>query len=314
MRRLRILLLSNYESGHQPLRVAWPLAFLEQAGFSVRALDLSLTELSHDAVRVADLVGLAVPMHTALRLGVAAAEEVRRVNSGAHICFFGLYAWLNAAYLLNGSDGQPLADSVMAGEFEAGLVKLAERLADQKPVDGLPGVRTRAAEQGPLRERLQFPLPKRSSLPDLSRYAHLVENGSNRVAGYVEATRGCLHTCRHCPVVPVYQGRFFVVSPETVMADIDQQVEAGARHITFGDPDFLNGPGHALRVARMLHARHPNVTFDFTTKVEHLLERAELLPELRALGAAFVVSAFESTSDLVLQKLRKGHSAADLDR
>jgi hypothetical protein len=92
---------------------------------------------------------------------------------------------------------------------------------------------------------------------------------------------------------------------------VARQVEAGARHVTFGDPDFLNGPGHALAVARALAAAHPGVTFDFTAKVEHLLRHRALLPELAARGALFVVSAFESLSDRVLAILDKGHVAAD---
>jgi radical SAM superfamily enzyme YgiQ (UPF0313 family) len=133
------------------------------------------------------------------------------------------------------------------------------------------------------------------------------------LAGYVEASRGCLHTCRHCPVVPVYGGRFFVVPAETVLADVRQQVAAGAEHITFGDPDFLNGPGHVLKIVRALHAEFPRLTFDFTTKVEHIIQHRTLFPELRELGASFVVSAFESVSDEVLRRLHKGHTAADLD-
>ena len=45
-----------------------------------------------------------------------------------------------------------------------------------------------------------------------------------------------------------------MVPADVVLADIRAQVAAGARHVTFGDPDFLNGPGHALDVARRLHA------------------------------------------------------------
>jgi hypothetical protein len=96
------------------------------------------------------------------------------------------------------------------------------------------------------------------------------------------------------------------------MADIRQQVAAGARHISFGDPDFLNGPTHALRVARALHAEFPEVTFDATIKIEHILKQRAIFPELRALGCIFVVSAVESLSDEVLRRLDKGHTRADV--
>ena len=163
-------------------------------------------------------------------------------------------------------------------------------------------------------ERLRFAAPSRATLPALERYARLESAGGDQLAGYTEASRGCLHHCRHCPIPPVYGGRFFVVPVDVVLADVAAQVAAGARHITLGDPDFLNGPEHALAVARAIHAAHPTVTFDVTVKVEHILRHAERFAELRALGCAFVVSAVESLSDRVLAILDKGHTRADVDR
>jgi radical SAM superfamily enzyme YgiQ (UPF0313 family) len=312
-----ILLLACYELGHQPLSLAWPLAFLKEAGFRAEGIDLSLEAFPVQAAAEADLVAVAVPMHTAMRLGVQAARQVRAINPQAHICFYGLYAWLNADYLLgkNGlGNGRPPADSIISGEYEEPLLALAKAVINDSLVAGLSGLSTPERRSEPHLSRLPFPQPDRSQLPPLKQYAHFVDRGIHYTAGYVEASRGCLHTCRHCPVVPVYNGRFFIVPAETVLADIRQQVGAGARHITFGDPDFLNGPGHALKIAQTLHQEFPQVTFDFTTKVEHILEKAELFPELQHLGAAFVVSAFESVSDNVLARLKKGHKAADMDR
>jgi hypothetical protein len=131
-------------------------------------------------------------------------------------------------------------------------------------------------------------------------------------AGYTEATRGCHHTCRHCPVVPIYGGRFFAIPRNVVLEDIRQQVRQGAGHITFGDPDFLNGPTHALRVCRALHEEFPHVTFDMTTRVEHILKHRDIFPEMRELGCVFIVSAVESISPLVLEKIDKGHTKQDV--
>jgi radical SAM superfamily enzyme YgiQ (UPF0313 family) len=288
-----ILLLSCYELGHQPLGLASPLAFLERAGFETQALDLAVRPFDEDLVRRARFVGISVPMHTALRLGVGAARRVRRINPAAHICFYGLYATLNASYLLDG-----IADSTIGGEYEQALVALVQSLP--------PG------PVGPVLERLDFPVPSRGQLPALETYAALLDDGLPRAAGYVEASRGCLHHCLHCPIPPVYDGRFFVVPAEVVLADIRRQVAAGATHITFGDPDFLNGPGHSLKIVRAMHAEFPALTFDCTAKVEHLLERRALLPELAQLGCRFIVSAVESLSDVVLANLEKGHTRADV--
>jgi radical SAM superfamily enzyme YgiQ (UPF0313 family) len=134
------------------------------------------------------------------------------------------------------------------------------------------------------------------------------------VVGYTEATRGCRHLCKHCPVVPVYNGTLRVVQPSVVLADVDAQVAAGASHLTFGDPDFFNAPGHALRVVKALHEQHPTLTYDVTIKVEHLLKHRQLLPVLTESGCLFVTSAVESIDDTVLRYFDKGHTRADFTK
>jgi radical SAM superfamily enzyme YgiQ (UPF0313 family) len=300
-----ILLLSCYELGHQPLGVAWPMGFLEAAGYHPAAQDLAIERLDPDLVRRAVLVGVCVPMHTALRLGVRAAARVRELNPRARIAFFGLYASLNAETLLASS-----ADFVIGGEYERSLVDLADALITGE-ADRVPGVSSKSRVVAPVLTRLEFTAASRSELPPLDRYAKLAIDGEERVVGYVEASRGCKHLCRHCPIPPVYNGAFVPIPIEIVINDVAQLVGSGARHITFGDPDFLNGPSHARRVAAALHQRFPELTFDFTAKVEHLLRHAPLLTEFSACGAVFVVSAVESFSDAVLKHLVKGHTRSD---
>ncbi len=160
--------------------------------------------------------------------------------------------------------------------------------------------------------RLPFIQPDRSGLPDLTKYASLrMPDGTRRVVGSTDATRGCKHLCRHCPIVPVYDGQFRVVPIDVVMADIRSQVAAGAQHISFGDPDFLNGPTHARRILERLRQEFPHLSYDVTIKIEHLLQHAEFVPVLRKTGCLFVTSAVEAIDDQVLACLRKGHTRAD---
>jgi hypothetical protein len=112
-------------------------------------------------------------------------------------------------------------------------------------------------------------------------------------------------------VVPVYEGQFRVVRRDTVLEDIRRQVDAGARHITFGDPDFFNGPAHAMRIVEALHAEFPEITYDATIKIEHLKKHRDLLAPLRQTGCLFVTSAVESVDDRVLDLLRKNHTRRD---
>ena len=301
-----ILLVSTYEMGHQPLGLAAPARALRDRGHEVQCLDLAVETLSAERLQEASLVAISIPMHTAARLGTELARRVRRVNPQAHIAFYGLYAsLLDRALSVSG-----LADSVVGGEYETGLVTLADQLARGTFDASRP---PRGLGPSPLFEKQRYPVPDRRGLPPLERYAHLSYNGELRLAGYVEASRGCAHRCTHCPLTPVYGGRLRLVQRETVLADIDQLVEMGAQHITFGDPDFLNAVPHSFAIIEALHRRHPDVTFDSTTKVEHLMEHEALLSRLRALGCLFVTSAFESTNGDVLAQLQKGHTRADLD-
>ena len=298
-----ILLASAYELGHQPHGVAFAAAFLERAGFHPATLDLAVERLDAARIRRAKVVAISVPMHTALRIGLAFATRVRAENPGALLAFHGLYAPLNADLLVRAG-----ASAVLGGECEDELVAFALAAEKGEPLGRFV---LRGGAVAP-RRRLEYPLPSRAALPPLDRYARFVgADGVARLAGYTEATRGCRHLCRHCPVVPIYGGRFFAVPEDVVVEDVARQVAAGAEHVTFGDPDFLNGPTHALRIARTVHARFPRLTFDFTAKIEHLVRLPAEVAELAGLGAAFVTSAVESLSDRVLERLSKGHTRAD---
>lgn len=301
-----VLLLSCYELGHQPLHLATLAALLRDAGYAPAIVDTAVEPLADETILRAYFVAVAVPMHTALRLGEQLARRIRALNPSAYICFYGLYATLNAAFLLD-----ELIDSAIGGEYEQPLLELLAALEGGAPT-AIPGVSTREQLSQPRIIRAPQVMPERSELPALERYTRLEWNGESRVTGYAETTRGCKHTCQHCPITPVYRGRFFAVPEAIVLADIRAQVRQGARHITFGDPDFLNGPAHALRITRALHQEFPDVTFDATIKIEHLLHHRHLLPELKENGCVFVVSAVESLNDQVLLRLEKGHTASEV--
>jgi len=302
---VKIVLISTYELGRQPFGLASPAAWLRKRGHEVTCLDLSREPLDEQAIAEAGMIAFYVPMHTATRLTIELLEPVRRINASAHLCAYGLYASLSGEILKARGIG-----SLLGGEFEQALVDLAEHLSG---LSAMP--QSHPLDSNVWRGRLRFQLPDRTGLPRLQEYAHLVlPSGEHRVVGYTEASRGCKHLCRHCPVVPVYEGVFRIVDRDVVLGDIRQQVEAGARHITFGDPDFFNGVGHAIPLVEALHREFPQLTYDVTIKVQHLLENAEWLPTLRVTGCLFIISAVESLDDAVLQKLEKHHARADFFR
>jgi radical SAM superfamily enzyme YgiQ (UPF0313 family) len=290
---LRVVLISTYDLGRQPFGLASPAAWLRAEGHEVTTADLSRESAPFDAVRCADWIAFHLPMHTATRLAVPQIQTARTLNPSAVICCYGLYAPVNQE-MLRGLG----VTHIVGGEFERSLADLiAGRVVSCESI---------------VLDRLAFVTPDRSTLPVLDRYAGLRSGGERRVVGYTEASRGCKHLCRHCPVVPVYEGKFRVVQREVVLADVRQQVAAGAQHITFGDPDFLNGPGHAVAIIEALHTEFPTVTYDVTIKVEHLLKHSDVLPVLARTGCLFITSAVESVDEGVLTRLAKHHTRADL--
>lgn len=289
-----VVLLSCYEMGLRPLALLAARRALAGAGFSPVVIDTAIQPLDEGVVSRARLVAISVPMHTALRLGVRCARRVRRANPNCHIAFYGLYAVLNKDYLV-----RTFGATCYGGEFEPSLIALA-RLLDETPGD--PGAVAAGTGERP---------SGHDGLPSLSSYARLEHRHDHYTVGYVAATRGCKHVCLHCPLTPVYGGRFRAVRADLVVAEVRALVAEGARHITFADPDFLNGPTHAARIARRIHDEMPDVTFDFTAKVSHLLSHRELVCELETLGCLFVVSALESLSDRTLANLDKGHTRDD---
>jgi radical SAM superfamily enzyme YgiQ (UPF0313 family) len=297
---MRALLISTYELGHQPLHVASPAGALRGAGHDVRCLDLAVQPLDPKDLGWAEVVGLSVPMHTAMRLALGVAGHVREERPEVPVCFYGLYAPVSRDLTVG-----RLADRVIGGEYEPELVRW---------VDGLDVGGPSADPVVISLEHGSFSRPARDLLPPLDRYAHLLSDDEHRLVGYVEASHGCSHRCRHCPVPTVYDGRTRVASPDAVLEDVASLVEMGARHITFGDPDFFNGVPHSLRVVRAVHERFPELTFDCTVKVEHILRHESVWAEMAASGCLFVISAFEILNDEILARLDKGHTRADATR
>src|SRR5919198_1649386 len=310
------LLISTYEMGRQPFGLASPAAWLRAAGWEVVCADVSKERLRETDIASADVIAFHLPMHTATRLAAPVIARSRALNPSARICAYGLYAPLNEKWLR--SIG---VEAVFGGEFEEELTAWAalsrwgpesDETESSQGTQRIISADSVVSAFHPEVPRIHFLVPDRSTLPPLTKYATLqLPDGTRRTVGYTEASRGCKHRCRHCPVVPIYNGQFRIVPPDVVLADVAAQVAAGAGHMTFGDPDFFNGPTHAMRIVEGLHAAHPSVSYDVTIKVEHLLRHRLLLPRLAETGCAFVTSAIESLDDRVLAIFDKGHTRAD---
>ena len=290
--------MSTYELGRQPVHVSSPASAIRGEGHEVEVVDLAVDDFEVNAVDRIDAVAISVPMHTATRLALMAATEIKARRPDLPVALYGLYAGVPE------SSAARSIDAAFAGEYEPDLLSWISELS----AGG-------SASAGSSRTgRSDFHVPDREGLPPLESYARLEFAGATRLAAAVEASHGCRHRCRHCPIPAVYDGRMRVVPKDVVLADIDQLVASGAQHITFGDADFLNAPRHSLDLLAAAHSAHPDLTFDATIKVSHIIEQEELWPELADLNMLFVISAFESVDNKTLEILDKGHTVSDMSR
>ena len=297
---MKITLVNPYELGRQPFGLAEPAAFLKNAGFEVSCCDLSIQKLDSCLTADTAVVAIYIAMHTATRIAIEALPKIKELAPDASLCVYGLYAPMNAE--LFRSLG---VTTILGGETENSLVSLAKRIQ--------AGGDAQQSEPVTCLEKIAFIPPDRSTLPELSKYANLINvDGSTTMVGFAESTRGCKYHCKHCPVVPVYDGKFYVIPADIILNDIRDQVKLGARHISFGDPDFFNGPGHALKIVRALHQEFPSVTYDATIKIEHIVKYPEEIKVLKETGCLFILSAVEAVDDDILDYLDKGHTRTDL--
>ena len=297
---MKVVLVSPYEIGRQPFALAEPAAWLKRDGFEVECIDLANEPFDEARLSDAKLIAIHLIMHAGARLAADLIPLIKSRLPEVVVCAYGLYAPVNDVYLRSLG-----CDFVFGGESEADLVALGHTLRERQDTNSFRATRTTL-------DKLEFITPDRSGLPALDQYSSVtLPNGDSKTVGFVESSRGCKHLCRHCPVVPVYGGVFRIISADVVISDIRQQMAAGAQHISFGDPDFLNGPTHARRIIERFQSEFPGTTWDATIKVEHLLKHEKLIESFADLNCLYITSAVESIEDHVLEKLDKGHTAKD---
>ncbi|MDA9593325.1 hypothetical protein N9R67_00530 [Candidatus Actinomarina sp.] len=280
---MKILLLSFYDLGKQPKIISELYKKLDNGSNQIDIIDYSIEEkdLTLDNY---DVLGIYASMHTA---SVLAEQYLRDRKLPNKLFVFGLYANVFSEMF---SDFQSI-HSFDSDELESFLqVQLNPNYSYKHTV------------------------PDRTILPSITDYSHIVDGSNNLIAGSVETTYGCKHECTHCPVPIEFKGMFKTFGTEKIITDVTNQVEEGAKHISFNDPDFFNGPKHALKILQLLNEKHPSITYDSTIKVEHILKYPDYFQELKNLNMLFVISAFETTNDHVLNILQKNHSSNDLNK
>ncbi|WP_298335414.1 radical SAM protein [Ferrimicrobium sp.] len=296
---MSVLFISTYELGHQPQLAAEVAAELGEGRLEV--LDMSKVPLTVavEAISHASRVILTAPMLTGALVARDLLASLEPDQPERQLIVVGLYATV----LRESLQHPPMAlwlDRATAAEL-ATLVQSASGDAHAQI----------AAQSAKATNRRTYRV-NRTPLMPLDSYRSVSIAGHDLVTGYLETSVGCRHRCLHCPVAATWNGRIAINDAEAVITDGLAQIEAGAQHLSFGDPDFLNAPKHSLKVLATLAEKAPWVTFDITTKIAEILRHRDLIPTLAASHVNFVISAVESLNDDVLSHLDKGHTGADV--
>ncbi len=286
----------------QPLTSACVAAATRDHGAQVTAWDADKFR-DNPPEGSADLVLLSVQQFEGLHRGVELAQELRATHPGVPIVAFGQYAQMNSGAFLSSVDG------VAFDEPERISGELCEAAAGRLPLADVPALRTRGRlAPRPPRRRISSSAPARELLPSLVHYpAHHTRYG---LMGNIEVSRGCHHKCTYCSVYGAYDGGVAPYELETVLSDARQLADEGVRHFLFIDAEFFNSRTIGVEAIRRIAAEFPGSTFEFTTRVDHILDYTELLEKLVPLGLCRVTSALEFPSDRILRIFDKGIDVA----
>lgn len=295
----RALIVSTFECGLQPLSAASLASSLIEHGIeaSVWDADVFADAPPDDDV---DLVIVSAPLFEGLERGVAVARDLSA--RGRRVVACGQYARLFS------DEFAAVTDGVLMDEPEASVDGLVRWLAE--PDAGPPDGTKTASEFIPFPKPMsrRWTLPARGLLPDIGQYpSHTTDFG---LMGNLETTRGCHHKCGYCSVFAAYGARVVPIPLEVVVGDAAQLADQGATHFTFIDAEFFNMRRHGVKAMEAINAELGPCTFEFTTRMDHLVEFAGLLPQMRELGLRRVTSALEFPSDRVLDAMDK---EADVD-
>ncbi|MGI9489275.1 MAG: arsinothricin biosynthesis radical SAM protein ArsL [Geminicoccaceae bacterium] len=305
---MKTVVMSIFEGGYQPITALSAFTALQESGHDTEFFDLYVEgEEKLASLADSEVFVLSVPLYDALKAVPDIVGQIKAIRSDARIVFFGQYATINAG-LLAGSQG----DYAVVGEWEHPLVGLLDNLTG-KATDVPEGIADgQMVSSGqipkPYRSRNHMQVPNRRVAPSLAKYPqpHLDKLlGKSTIVGGLETTRGCHHKCTYCSVFAAYDGKVILSSEDIVVRDVANLVDQGMEHLTFIDADFFNAKRYAMNMLRSLHKEFPSITYDLTTRVDHILENPDFVDEMADLNVRVITSALEFPSQTVLDQVYK---------
>jgi N-acetylglutamate synthase-like GNAT family acetyltransferase/SAM-dependent methyltransferase/pyruvate-formate lyase-activating enzyme len=305
-----VALISTYETGFQPLLVSTAGASFIKHGITPDAYDLYLNKSAKTGIENHSFVGIGLALFDSLDGGISIAKEIRERNPDAHICFYGPYASLNKERLL------PYGNSCIIGDWEKTIVELAGAVLDNNDWTNVPQVYSGNSKEVKFKfDRDYCVVPARHLLPPVYTYTNtFIENilSKKMVVGNIETTRGCHHSCKFCSVYASSGTKVKFADLEVIMEDVGQLAKNGVEHITFVDAEFINDIKFSLAVVNRIHDQYPHLTYDFTTRVDHVVENKDAIAEFKRTGCIAITTSIEFPREDILSKLDKAITLKDI--
>ena len=301
----QVALISTYETGFQPLIISTAAAAFLRNDINPAVYDLYLGKSDRNGIMDHEFYGIGLTLFDSLQGSVSIAAEIRAENPDAHICFYGPYAELNKERLLR------YGNSCILGDWERPLVRLSQAVLSGNGKDWtqVPQVYSFANREVKFEfDRSFCVVPARHLLPPLHTYTNtFIENILDRkmVVGNVETTRGCHHKCKFCSVYATSATRVKFTDTEVIMADVEQLVNQGMEHITFVDAEFINNIKFSLDIVNRIHDKYPQLTYDFTTRIDHVVEHEAAIPQFKETGCIAITTSIEFPRKDILDRLEK---------
>lgn len=306
---------SSWTELFPPITLMYLSSSLRQRGFEVRLVDavaqgIPWEECLEDVRQgAADLLVLNTAFPS-IRSDLEFARQAKELLPGMIAVAVGVFPTLLARECLQAF---PWLDHAVAGEPERAVLALAERLASGESGAGLPSLawreegQIRVSEERALVEDLDsLPFPDRDSIPsDLFRFPL-----TGDPLTMISLSRGCPHSCIYC-LAPLYYGRRERRrSAGSALAEIRECVRRhGIRHFIFWGEMVSSRRSVLVELCEALVQEDLDICWMGAARADQLDD--ELLALMRRSGCYMLTLGLESSSQAILDGVRKGLKVED---
>lgn len=260
---------------------------LHDQGYDVRVINENISGREVDPFEVqADVFCLTALTVSASRAKLLAAQ-LRTIYPDCKILVGGIHASLLPEEFTD------IADHVVVGEAEGIIVDLVEGRIEEKVV------------RGSKVERLE-------DLP-LINYG-LLDHFETMNIVPVMTSRGCPFDCSFCTVTQVFGRKFRNLSPERVVAEMENAMSyVPGRNFFFYDDNFTANHRRIDTICDLLLEKNLDITWAAQVRCD-LAKNPDLVKKMAQAGCRWVYIGFESIDDETLKALHKSQTQADIVR